>query len=69
MRWHPALSALSFTHNQWEKPGMRYFIAANIAPGRVGMPDDIGGVVSFLCSEEGRWINAQRVEASGGMFL
>jgi hypothetical protein len=26
-------------------------------------------VVDFLCSEEGRWVNAQRVEASGGMFL
>jgi len=25
--------------------------------------------VSFLCSEEGRWVNAQRLEASGGMFL
>ncbi len=24
---------------------------------------------TFLCSEEGRWLNAQRVEASGGMFL
>ena len=29
----------------------------------------LGGVVSFLCSEEGRWVNAQRVEASGGMFI
>ena len=40
-----------------------------IALGRVGVPEDIGGVVDFLCSEEGRWVNAQRVEASGGMFL
>ena len=31
--------------------------------------DDIGGVVAFLCSEDGRWVNAQRLEASGGMFL
>ena len=31
--------------------------------------DDIGGVVAFLCSEEGRWVNSQRLEASGGMFL
>jgi NAD(P)-dependent dehydrogenase (short-subunit alcohol dehydrogenase family) len=37
--------------------------------GRVGVPDDIGGVVAFLCSEEGRWVNAQRLEASDGMFL
>jgi NAD(P)-dependent dehydrogenase (short-subunit alcohol dehydrogenase family) len=44
-------------------------IAANTALGRVGLPDDIGGVVAFLCTEDARWINAQRIEASGGMFL
>lgn len=44
-------------------------IASNTALGRVGLPDDIGGVVAFLCSEEARWVNAQRLEASGGMYL
>jgi len=44
-------------------------IAGNTALGRVGLPDDIGGVVAFLCSEEARWVNAQRLEASGGMHL
>eukprot|EP01012_Entosiphon_sulcatum_P068034 TRINITY_DN98010_c0_g1_i1.p1 TRINITY_DN98010_c0_g1~~TRINITY_DN98010_c0_g1_i1.p1 ORF type:complete len:255 (+),score=32.84 TRINITY_DN98010_c0_g1_i1:159-923(+) len=44
-------------------------IAANTALGRVGLPDDIGGVVAFLCTEDARWITAQRIEASGGMFL
>ena len=37
--------------------------------GRVGLPDDIGGVVAFLCSEEAKWINGQRIEVSGGIFL
>jgi NAD(P)-dependent dehydrogenase (short-subunit alcohol dehydrogenase family) len=44
-------------------------IASNTALGRVGLPDDIGGVIAFLCTEDARWINAQRIEASGGMFL
>ena len=44
-------------------------MSRNIAFGRACVPDDIGGVVSFLCSEEGRWVNAQRIEAFGGMFL
>ncbi|SHM97506.1 NAD(P)-dependent dehydrogenase, short-chain alcohol dehydrogenase family [Chitinophaga jiangningensis] len=44
-------------------------VASNTALGRVGVPDDIGGVVAFLCTEEARWINAQRIEASGGMFF
>jgi len=44
-------------------------IASQTALGRVGLPDDIGGLVAFLCTEDARWINAQRIEASGGMFL
>lgn len=45
------------------------FISAQIALGRVGLPDDIGGAVAALLSEDSKWINGQRVEASGGMFL
>jgi NAD(P)-dependent dehydrogenase (short-subunit alcohol dehydrogenase family) len=48
---------------------MNQAIASHTALGRVGLPDDIGGVVAFLCSEEARWVNAQRLEASGGMNL
>jgi NAD(P)-dependent dehydrogenase (short-subunit alcohol dehydrogenase family) len=44
-------------------------IASQTALGRVGRPEDIGGVVASLLSPENRWINAQRIEASGGMFL
>jgi NAD(P)-dependent dehydrogenase (short-subunit alcohol dehydrogenase family) len=44
-------------------------VASFTALGRVGLPDDIGGVVAFLCTEEGRWINGQRIEVSGGMSL
>lgn len=39
------------------------------ALGRVGEPEDIGGVVAFLCTEDARWITAQRIEVSGGMNL
>jgi NAD(P)-dependent dehydrogenase (short-subunit alcohol dehydrogenase family) len=45
------------------------FIASQTALGRVGLPDDIGGAVAMLLSDEGRWINGQRIEVSGGMFL
>jgi NAD(P)-dependent dehydrogenase (short-subunit alcohol dehydrogenase family) len=44
-------------------------IASNTALGRAGVPDDIGGVVAFLCTEDARWITAQRIEVSGGMFF
>lgn len=45
------------------------FIASQTALGRVGLPDDIGPVIAALLSEDNRWVNAQRIEASGGMFL
>lgn len=44
-------------------------IAGITALGRVGLPDDIGGVVAFLCTEDAGWINAQRIEVSGGQAL
>lgn len=44
-------------------------VASVTALGRVGQPEDIGGVVAFLCTEAGRWINGQRIEVSGGMML
>lgn len=44
-------------------------VAGATALGRVGIPDDIGGVVAFLCTDDAGWINGQRIEVSGGMFL
>jgi NAD(P)-dependent dehydrogenase (short-subunit alcohol dehydrogenase family) len=44
-------------------------IAGLTALGRVGLPEDIGGVVAFLCTEDARWINGQRIEVSGGISL
>jgi NAD(P)-dependent dehydrogenase (short-subunit alcohol dehydrogenase family) len=45
------------------------FVASQTALGRVGVPDDIGGVIASLLTPANRWVNAQRIEASGGMFL
>lgn len=44
-------------------------IASQTALGRVGKPDDIGGVIASLLSPETGWINAQRIEASGGQSI
>jgi len=45
------------------------YVASQTALGRVGLPDDIGGAIAALLSPDSRWINAQRIEVSGGMFL
>jgi NAD(P)-dependent dehydrogenase (short-subunit alcohol dehydrogenase family) len=44
-------------------------LASLTALGRVGLPDDIGGVVAFLISDDSKWVNAQRIEVSGGIFI
>jgi NAD(P)-dependent dehydrogenase (short-subunit alcohol dehydrogenase family) len=48
-------------------PNMKGMLSSLTPLGRVGTSEDIGGVVAFLCSEEGRWINGQRIEVSGGI--
>lgn len=42
-------------------------IASRTPLGRVGLPDDIGGAVAMLLSDEAGWINGQRIEVSGGI--
>ena len=44
-------------------------VAAQTALGRVGEADDIGAMIASLVSSDNRWINAQRIEVSGGMML
>ncbi|MBU8733525.1 SDR family oxidoreductase [Cytobacillus firmus] len=48
---------------------MNEFVASNTALGRVGEADDIGGVVASMCTDEMGWVNASRVEVSGGQLL
>ena len=45
------------------------FLASQTALGRVGQPDDIGEAIAGLLAPGQRWMTAQRVEVSGGMFL
>jgi NAD(P)-dependent dehydrogenase (short-subunit alcohol dehydrogenase family) len=52
-----------------DNPEMSQRIASMTALGRVGQPDDVGGVVAMLLSPESGWINGQRIEVSGGQGL
>ena len=52
-----------------DNPELNRGIADQTALGRVGLPDDIGGAIAALLSEDNRWINGQRIEISGGIFL
>jgi NAD(P)-dependent dehydrogenase (short-subunit alcohol dehydrogenase family) len=52
-----------------DNPEINSYIAAQTALGRVGLPDEIGGVIASMLLPATGWVNAQRIEASGGMFL
>jgi NAD(P)-dependent dehydrogenase (short-subunit alcohol dehydrogenase family) len=52
-----------------DNPEINGFIASQTALGRVGLPDDIGGAIASLLSEDNKWVNAQRIEVSGGQMI
>ncbi len=52
-----------------DNPEVNKFIASQTALGRVGVPDDIGNAIANLLSEDNRWVNAQRIEVSGGQSI
>jgi NAD(P)-dependent dehydrogenase (short-subunit alcohol dehydrogenase family) len=52
-----------------DNPAVNKMVADSTALGRVGEPDDIGPMIAALLGDENRWINAQRIEVSGGMRI
>jgi 3-oxoacyl-[acyl-carrier protein] reductase len=52
-----------------ESADMVRVIEGDTAFGRFGETSDIAAVVAFLASDEGRWVTAQVIEASGGYKL
>jgi 3-oxoacyl-[acyl-carrier protein] reductase len=40
-----------------------------IALGRPGVPDDVAGVVSFLCSDAARYVTGQTIVVDGGFLM
>lgn len=52
-----------------DMPDLNTVFANMTALGRVGVPDDIGPMIASLLGEENRWINAQRIEVSGGQTI
>ena len=52
-----------------DNPEVNKMISQMTALGRPGVPDDIGPMIASLLSDENRWVNAQRIEVSGGLAL
>ncbi|MBA4242722.1 MAG: 3-oxoacyl-ACP reductase [Pseudomonas sp.] len=52
-----------------DTPDLNQVFAQMTALGRVGVPDDIGPMIAGLLGEQNRWVNAQRIEVSGGQAI
>jgi NAD(P)-dependent dehydrogenase (short-subunit alcohol dehydrogenase family) len=66
----PGITHTDFTKHALENvPGLEEHMINSAALGRIGEPEDIAGVVKLLCSDDARWVTAQRIEASGGLLL
>lgn len=52
-----------------DNPEVNKHIAEMTALGRAGLPEDIGPMIASLLSEDNGWVNAQRIEVSGGLAI
>lgn len=52
-----------------DNPEINKVFAGITALGRAGLPDDIGPMIASLLTEDNRWVNAQRIEVSGGQGI
>jgi len=52
-----------------DNPEVNKIFADMTALGRAGVPDDIGPMIAGLLCENNRWVNAQRIEVSGGQGI
>jgi NAD(P)-dependent dehydrogenase (short-subunit alcohol dehydrogenase family) len=55
--------------NTRDNPQVRDMLSGMTSMGRVGEADDIGALAAAMLSEDFRWVNGQRIEASGGFML
>jgi NAD(P)-dependent dehydrogenase (short-subunit alcohol dehydrogenase family) len=52
-----------------DNPVVNKQIADHTALGRAGVADDLGPMIAALLAEDNRWVNAQRIEVSGGVAI
>ncbi|HVA52293.1 MAG TPA: SDR family oxidoreductase [Acidimicrobiales bacterium] len=55
------------TDTGWMTPELKTLVTDATPLGRLGVPNDVANLVSFLCSSEGGWINGQLLSSNGGL--
>lgn len=54
-------------HGRTGEDVLQEFVQANIPMLRVGLPEEVASVVSFLCSDDGRYISGAIIPVDGGL--
>lgn len=65
----PGLIQTEFARALWENPKMMARVENDVPMGRLGQPDDIASVASFLASDLARFVTGQTIVADGGMLI
>jgi NAD(P)-dependent dehydrogenase (short-subunit alcohol dehydrogenase family) len=52
-----------------QTPEQHRALLETIPLGRLGRPDDIGGVVALLCSDQGGYVSGATIDVNGGLYL
>jgi 3-oxoacyl-[acyl-carrier protein] reductase len=55
------------TDTGWMTPDVEQLVRDRNLQPRIGLPSDVANLVSFLCSEQGQWINGQLLFSNGGL--
>lgn len=65
----PGLVKTDFARALWENPKMRAHLENMTPLGRIGDPDDIGLLATFLATRGGAFITGETIIADGGMSI
>uniref|UniRef100_A0A3B3C6R8 Dehydrogenase/reductase (SDR family) member 4 n=1 Tax=Oryzias melastigma TaxID=30732 RepID=A0A3B3C6R8_ORYME len=63
----PGIIKTRFSSALWENEGIVKQFKKQLSIKRVGEPEEIGGVIAFLCSQDASYITGETITVTGGM--
>ncbi len=65
----PGLIKTDFAQALWENPEMRAHVEKMTPLGRIGAPEEVGGLAAFLATRAGGFITAETIVVDGGITI
>lgn len=56
------------TDSTWMTDEIREYLLPKFKMGRIGLPEDVARLISFLASDDARWITGQIIHSEGGFL-